>query len=82
MKSTSSPPIFVEKVVLITGGTAGIGRATAVAFAAQGAKVVVSGRREVEGQESAVITERAGIQNFVLALDRQIAIYRQKEEKL
>jgi NAD(P)-dependent dehydrogenase (short-subunit alcohol dehydrogenase family) len=41
-----------EKIVLITGGTAGIGRATAVAFAQHGAKVVVSGRREAEGQES------------------------------
>src|SRR5690348_5993467 len=37
-------------VVLITGALAGIGRATAVAFAKEGARVVVSGRRDDEGQ--------------------------------
>lgn len=40
---------FDGKVVLVTGGTSGIGRAAAVAFAAAGAKVVLSGRREAEG---------------------------------
>jgi NAD(P)-dependent dehydrogenase (short-subunit alcohol dehydrogenase family) len=36
-------------VVLITGALTGIGRATAVAFAKDGARVVASGRREAEG---------------------------------
>lgn len=39
-----------EPVVLITGALTGIGRATAIAFAQEGAKLVVSGRRESEGQ--------------------------------
>src|SRR5438034_2623261 len=46
---------FAGKVALVTGGNAGIGRAAAIAFAKQGAQVVVSGRRETEG--NAVIAE-------------------------
>ena len=37
-------------VTLITGALTGIGRATALAFAMEGATVVVSGRRQAEGQ--------------------------------
>ena len=38
-----------KPVVLITGALTGIGRATALAFAEQGARLVVSGRRDAEG---------------------------------
>ncbi len=46
---------FQNKVVLITGATSGIGKTSALAFAKAGAKVVISGRRETEGQ--AVVAE-------------------------
>src|SRR3979411_2264772 len=38
-------------VVLITGALTGIGRATALAFAREGARIVISGRHEEEGQK-------------------------------
>src|SRR6201992_491414 len=37
-------------VVLITGALTGIGRATAIAFANEGARLIVSGRRDLEGK--------------------------------
>jgi NAD(P)-dependent dehydrogenase (short-subunit alcohol dehydrogenase family) len=39
-----------QPVVLVTGGLTGIGRASAVAFARNGAKVVVAGRRDEAGK--------------------------------
>src|SRR2546427_752038 len=40
------------KIGIVTGGTSGIGRDTAVLFAKTGAKVVVAGRREAEGKKT------------------------------
>jgi len=48
------------KVAIITGGTSGIGRDTAVLFAEAGAKVVVAGRREAEGNETVDLIRKAG----------------------
>jgi NAD(P)-dependent dehydrogenase (short-subunit alcohol dehydrogenase family) len=41
--------LMTKPVVLITGALTGIGRATAIAFAREGARLVISGRREEEG---------------------------------
>jgi NAD(P)-dependent dehydrogenase (short-subunit alcohol dehydrogenase family) len=60
---------FENKVVLITGGTSGIGRVTAVAFAKEGAKVVVSGRRKAEGAETVTLVEKAGGQGLFVQAD-------------
>jgi NAD(P)-dependent dehydrogenase (short-subunit alcohol dehydrogenase family) len=51
---------FAGKVALVTGGTSGIGRSTALAFAAEGAKVLVTGRREAEGAETVRWIRAAG----------------------
>jgi NAD(P)-dependent dehydrogenase (short-subunit alcohol dehydrogenase family) len=60
---------FQDKVVLITGGSSGIGRATAVAFAREGAKVVVTSRRENEGKETVSLIKEAGCEGLFIRTD-------------
>jgi len=51
---------LANKVVLVTGGTSGIGRESSILFAKAGAKVVVAGRRESEGDEVVNAIRAAG----------------------
>ena len=48
-----------DQVVLITGALTGIGRSAAIIFAQEGARIVVSGRRDKEGQ--ALVAELQGL---------------------
>jgi NAD(P)-dependent dehydrogenase (short-subunit alcohol dehydrogenase family) len=58
-----------NKVALITGGTTGIGRDTAVLFAKAGAKVIFSGRREVEGNETLSLVRAEGGDGYFIKSD-------------
>jgi NAD(P)-dependent dehydrogenase (short-subunit alcohol dehydrogenase family) len=57
------------QIVLITGALTGIGRAAAIAFAQDGARVVVSGRRDKEGQEFAAELEGPGAEAIFVNTD-------------
>jgi NAD(P)-dependent dehydrogenase (short-subunit alcohol dehydrogenase family) len=56
----------IKPVAIVTGGTSGIGRATALAYAKAGYRVVVAGRRQNEGQQVVdEITKTGGEARFV-----------------
>jgi len=57
------------KVALVTGGTSGIGRETSILFARKGARVVVAGRREIEGKETIDLIRRAGGEGIFVRAD-------------
>ena len=61
------------KVAIVTGGTSGIGRDTAVLFAQAGVKVVVAGRREVEGNETVELIRAAGGDGLFVKTDVAMA---------
>jgi len=60
---------FTNKVALVTGGSSGMGRETAVAFAKEGAKVVVASRRRDEGQETIRRVREAGSDGLFVKTD-------------
>ena len=60
---------FDGKVALVTGGSSGIGRASAVAFAKNGARVVVASRRETESIETLKFIEEVGGEGIFVQTD-------------
>ncbi|MDN8618407.1 SDR family NAD(P)-dependent oxidoreductase [Variovorax ginsengisoli] len=60
---------MTEPVVLITGATAGIGRATALAFAREGARLVCSGRNATAGAALVAELRELGVEAEFVAAD-------------
>ena len=60
---------FEGRVAFITGGSSGIGRATAIAFAREGASVVVTSRSEGQNQDTVRLVEEAGGKALAVTCD-------------
>lgn len=63
---------FAEKVMILTGAARGIGRATAVRAASEGAKLVLVDKLEKEGEETLSLVKAAGGEGIFLLLDLSI----------
>ena len=58
-----------DRVAIVTGAASGIGRASAIAFAREGARVVVADRNEKEGEETASAIKAEGHQAVFAQVD-------------
>ncbi len=68
----------LQKVAIVTGGSSGIGRATAVTFAREGVKMVITARRIEESKETLKLIEDAGSEGMFVRSD----ISNEKDVKL
>jgi NAD(P)-dependent dehydrogenase (short-subunit alcohol dehydrogenase family) len=64
---------FKGKVALVTGGAAGIGRATALAFAKEGAKIVIADINVAGGEETVKMIRDAGGEGIFIKTDVRIS---------
>jgi len=65
---------FQDKVAIVAGATSGIGRAAAIAYAREGAKVVVAGRRATEGEETVRLLQAQGGEGIFVKTDVSKAV--------
>ncbi len=73
---------LIGRIAIVTGGSRGIGRATAIEFAREGAKVVVSDLRDDEGEETVGLLEQVGGEGMFVRTDvRQEADVKAMVEK-
>ena len=69
MSGARQSPEFSDQTVIVTGATKGIGRATALAFAKEGAHILASGRTEIELASLCAEIEEAGSRAVPLPAD-------------
>ncbi len=67
-------PSFEGKVALVTGGSSGIGRAAALRFAQEGAKVVIASRRTKDGNRTVEQIKEAGGEALFIKTDVSKAV--------
>jgi NAD(P)-dependent dehydrogenase (short-subunit alcohol dehydrogenase family) len=65
---------FQDKVAIVTGATSGTGRAAAIAYAREGAKVVVAARRATEGEETVRLLQAQGGEGIFVKTDVSKAV--------
>ena len=58
-----------QKVAIVTGGSSGIGRATAIALGKEGVKIAIAARRAKEGEETVRLVKEAGSDGIFVKTD-------------